>query len=163
MAAAIGGSRRRKEGLNVGIHPILQDFGDSKPSGSALESNTNTRATFGLNKSSFKRKTPLEDSRSNPYLESNATTSTGKPRAARPLVFNQKGVYIQQANALRRQAALEAMKKRIADQTRKAGIDEDLDAEKALAVEAPPRRRVVGRGYLWRQLRFHRKCRNVKD
>lgn len=56
----------------------------------------------------------------------------------RQLAFNQKGKYIQQGNALRRQAALEAMKRRIAEQTRKAGIDEDLDVEKNFVVDAPP-------------------------
>lgn len=39
---------------------------------------------------------------------------------------------------MRRQAALEELKKKIAAQTRKAGIDEELDLEKNLVVEAPP-------------------------
>jgi U4/U6 small nuclear ribonucleoprotein PRP3 len=77
---------------------------------------------------------------SNPYFDESLAgqPSGGKQRQSRQLVFNQKGKYIQQANALRRQAALEAMKKRIAAQTRKAGIDEDMDVEKNFAVEAPP-------------------------
>lgn len=83
----------------------------------------------------------MEEARPNPYLDASLPGQpggTGKPRQARQLVFNQKGKYIQQAAALRRQAALEAMKKRIAEQTRKAGIDEDLDVEKNFVVEAPP-------------------------
>lgn len=76
----------------------------------------------------------------NPYLDESLAnqSSSGRQRESRRLVFNQKGKYIQQANALRRQAALEAMKKRIAEQTRKAGINEDLDVEKNFVVEQPP-------------------------
>lgn len=81
-----------------------------------------------------------EETRSNPYFDPSlgAKTATLRSRGSKQLIFNQKGKYIQQAAALRRQAALEAMKKRIAESSRKAGIDEDLDAEKAFLVEPPP-------------------------
>ncbi|KAK5988730.1 U4/U5/U6 small nuclear ribonucleoprotein prp3 [Cladobotryum mycophilum] len=78
---------------------------------------------------------------SNPYYDeklASQETGGGKQRESRRLIFNQKGKYIQQGNAIRRQAALEAMKKRIAEQTRRVGIDEDLDVEKNFVVEAPP-------------------------
>ncbi|KAK2612862.1 U4/U5/U6 small nuclear ribonucleoprotein prp3 [Conoideocrella luteorostrata] len=80
------------------------------------------------------------DGDKNPYFdESLGSQSTGsRQRDSRRLVFNQKGKYIQQGNAFRRQAALEAMKKRIAEQTRKAGINEDLDVEKNFVVDTPP-------------------------
>ncbi|KAG6053467.1 hypothetical protein E4U17_004667 [Claviceps sp. LM77 group G4] len=76
----------------------------------------------------------------NPYTEEKGLVlSVGsRHRDSRPLVFHQKGKYIQQANAIRRQAALEAMKKRIAMQTRKAGINEDLDVEKNFVIDSPP-------------------------
>ncbi|KAG6057817.1 hypothetical protein E4U32_004923 [Claviceps aff. humidiphila group G2b] len=76
----------------------------------------------------------------NPYIdEKGLVLSIGsRHRESRPLVFHQKGKYIQQANAIRRQAALEAMKKRIAMQTRKAGINEDLDVEKNFVIDSPP-------------------------
>ncbi|KAG6042046.1 hypothetical protein E4U41_006723 [Claviceps citrina] len=76
----------------------------------------------------------------NPYVDEKIPAQSGGSRQREPrrLVFNQKGKYIQQANALRRQAALEAMKKRIAAQTRKAGINEDLDVEKNFVTEVPP-------------------------
>jgi U4/U6 small nuclear ribonucleoprotein PRP3 len=76
----------------------------------------------------------------NPYIDETPgnQSSGGRQREPRRLIFNQKGKYIQQANALRRQAALEAMKKRIAEQTRKAGINEDLDVEKNFVIEEPP-------------------------
>ncbi|GAB0132677.1 hypothetical protein EsDP_00001106 [Epichloe bromicola] len=76
----------------------------------------------------------------NPYVDENMSAQSigGRQREPRRLVFNQKGKYIQQANALRRQAALETMKKRIAEQTRKAGINEDLDIEKNFVIDPPP-------------------------
>jgi U4/U6 small nuclear ribonucleoprotein PRP3 len=82
----------------------------------------------------------LEDVRNNPYFDPNLgiKTASVKPRHSRQLNFNQKGKYIQQAAALRRQAQLEVMKKRIAERARQAGIDEDLDVEKAFLVPTPP-------------------------
>ncbi|KMU71964.1 hypothetical protein CISG_00272 [Coccidioides immitis RMSCC 3703] len=82
----------------------------------------------------------IEETKNNPYFDPNlgAKTALARPRYSRQLVFNQKGKYIQQAAALRRQAQLEAMKKRIAERARQAGIDEDLDVEKAFLVPAPP-------------------------
>ncbi len=77
---------------------------------------------------------------SNPYYEeaTGSQASHARQKQSRQLIFNQKGKYIQQANALRKQAALEALKKRIAQQTRRAGMDEDLEGEKNFVVEAPP-------------------------
>lgn len=147
VAAAIGGSKA-KGGLNVGLHPALEDLGQWKPSSKSQDAGSRTanarsqpesaRPTF---KKPFDRSGPLTDgNRSNPYIDAGSSghAAPGRQRHSRQLVFNQKGKYIQQANALRRQAALEAMKKRIAEQTRKAGIDEDLDLEKNFVVEAPP-------------------------
>ncbi|KAI3323534.1 PRP3-domain-containing protein [Xylariaceae sp. AK1471] len=68
------------------------------------------------------------------YYDASLGAPTAKPRQSRKLVFNQKGKHIQQANALRRQAALEALK--IAAWKRKAGIDEDIDVEKNFVIEA---------------------------
>jgi U4/U6 small nuclear ribonucleoprotein PRP3 len=82
----------------------------------------------------------VEEIKNNPYFDPSLgpKATVAKPRASRQLIFNQKGKYIQQAAALRRQAQLEAMKKRIAERARQAGIDEDLDVEKAFLVPAPP-------------------------
>ncbi|KAK2069385.1 hypothetical protein P8C59_003971 [Phyllachora maydis] len=117
VAAAVG-STSTNRGLAVELHPALSDLGSSKPL--------------------YEQKKRTE-SRSNPYLEAAPASlgPTGKERPTRSLQFNPKGKYIQQGNALRRQAALEAMKARIAEQTRKAGIDE-IPSEKNFVVEAPP-------------------------
>ena len=120
--AAIGASRA-KGGLNVGLHPALENLGHWKSGKDAdAASDANSRSTAEVSRPPAKRKTPIADSRSNPYLDENTSSqaSSGKQRQPKQLIFNQKGKYIQQANALRKQAALEALKKRISEQTRRA-------------------------------------------
>ncbi|KAF5670671.1 U4 u6 small nuclear ribonucleoprotein [Fusarium denticulatum] len=142
VAAAIGTSKA-KGGLNVGLHPALEDLGSYKPANKSKESTptpssgrTDKVRSQDATRPGFANKQNGE----NPYYDSSLSTQPGggKGRQSRSLMFNQKGKYIAQANALRRQAALEAMKKRIAEQTRKAGIDDDLDVERNYVVDAPP-------------------------
>ncbi|KAF6830320.1 u4 u6 small nuclear ribonucleoprotein prp3 [Colletotrichum musicola] len=143
VAAAIGTSKA-KGGLNVGLHPALEGLGtkasskssDTRPMRSHFEPGSanamEARTLDGSVRGRYDRQT-------NPYLsEQPAHPVATRQRQSRPLNFHPKGKFIQQANALRRQAALEEMKKRIAAQTRKAGIDDELDMEKNLVVEAPP-------------------------
>ncbi|KAL2214354.1 U4/U6 small nuclear ribonucleoprotein [Sarocladium strictum] len=145
VAAAVGTSKA-KGGLNVGLHPALEDLGSWKSSNNAKDSNSsqNRQQQSWKQNEGPRQGSPASlggaSGQSNPYFDESlaAQPSGGKQRHSRQLVFNQKGKYIQQANALRRQAQLEAMKKRIAAQTRKAGIDEDMDVEKNFAVEEPP-------------------------
>jgi U4/U6 small nuclear ribonucleoprotein PRP3 len=146
VAAAVGSSKA-KGGLNVGLHPALEDLGQWKPSKTVAPKfatsigNARPPEKAGKPKKQLDLSGPSpEDIRNNPYFDISlgGQTATLKNRHSRQLVFNQKGKYIQQANALRRQAALEAMKKRIAESSRKIGIDEDLDTEKNYLVEAPP-------------------------
>lgn len=136
-------------GLNVDLHPALQDLGQYKPSKTVAPkfatSIGNARPLLMKSAPKAKRQLDLlgpsvEETKNNPYFDISlgGQTTTLKNRHARQLIFNQKGKYIQQANALRRQAALEAMKKRIAESSRKIGIDEDLDTEKNYIVESPP-------------------------
>jgi len=147
VAAAVGNSKA-KGGLNVGLHPALEDHGQWKPSKTvAPKFATSIGNARPIDKQPIKGKKQLdlsgpspEEIRNNPYFDNSlgGQTATLKNRHSRQLVFNQKGKYIQQANALRRQAALEAMKKRIAESSRKIGIDEDLDTEKNYIIEVPP-------------------------
>ncbi|KAI0181870.1 PRP3-domain-containing protein [Hypoxylon sp. FL1284] len=149
VSAAIGTSKA-KGGLNVGLHPALEDIGQWKPGGSKTNDakssslGSRSRNNDAGRGSQLKQKAldlsgpSQEEIKSNPYYDASLGTAVAKPRQSRTLVFNQKGKYIQQANALRRQAALEALKKKIAAGTRKVGIDEDKDVEKNFIVEAPP-------------------------
>lgn len=81
----------------------------------------------------------MEEIKANPYFDASlvgAAAGSARPRQSRQLIFNQKGKYVAQAAALRRQAQLEAMKKRIAEQARKANLDEEN--EKVFIVAEPP-------------------------
>jgi U4/U6 small nuclear ribonucleoprotein PRP3 len=144
-------------GLNVGLHPALEQLGQWKPTGSRADDAARSARHSASRqdgparrrqiqqqqqqqpgqKSSDLSTPPRDELGANPYLDASGT-QPGRPRQSRQLIFNQKGKYIQQANALRRQAALEALKKKIAAQTRKAGIDDDIDVERAFVVEEPP-------------------------
>lgn len=148
------GLSKARGGLDVGLHPaLLGDTGAGARSGKNKQSLQPKFATTMANRRTESPVLPdkpgaqldllvpsTEEVKSNPYFDPNIGTKSGlvKPRFSRQLVFNQKGKYIQQAAALRRQAQLEAMKKRIAERTRQAGIDEDLEAEKAFLVPQPP-------------------------
>ncbi|CAK7220756.1 U4/U5/U6 small nuclear ribonucleoprotein prp3 [Sporothrix curviconia] len=129
-------------GLNVPLHPALEN----------LNATFTSQSSKGFGRGGRRDN---KKARPNPYLDSSpATVATAegdaiveaaaaapapavRARHARPLQFNEQGKYIQQGNALRRQAALEAMKKRIAEQARKAGMDE-IPSDKNFVVEAPP-------------------------
>jgi U4/U6 small nuclear ribonucleoprotein PRP3 len=139
VAAAVGGAKA-KGGLNTPLHPALADLSAPIKPSDSLRASLGQRSSHDATKAKGR---PLgfssaqDGPRTNPYLDA-SNAPTGKARESRQLIFNQKGKYIQQANALRRQAALEEMKKRIADQARKVGLEEDRAVEKAYVVEAPP-------------------------
>ena len=146
-------SIKGRGGLGVGVHPAL--LGDSgqdvkskgkqsmAPKFSSTIGNSRTESP-GLTGKGKQKKQELdlsgpniEELKKNPYYDSSlGRQANAKPRQTRQLLFNQKGKYISQANALRRQAQLEDMKKKIAQQARKAGLDEDN--ERAFLVPKPP-------------------------
>jgi U4/U6 small nuclear ribonucleoprotein PRP3 len=147
------GTVRGRGGLDVGLHPALiaestsQEYNTGKGRGipakiTTLNGNQRTESpVLASKKAQLDLSAPsLDEIKSSPYYDANfgPKSAVAKGRHSRQLVFNQKGKYIQQAAALRRQAQLEAMKKRIAEQARKAGIEEELDAEKAFVVSPPP-------------------------
>lgn len=57
-----------------------------------------------------------------------------KERIGRNFRFNPKGKYVALADQARKDAQLEALKQRIADQARKAGLDSDMGIEKNIKV-----------------------------
>ncbi|KAI0145253.1 putative U4/U6 small nuclear ribonucleoprotein [Xylariaceae sp. FL1272] len=151
VSAAIGTTTKAKGGLNVGLHPALEDLASWKPASKSADSHpsssssSNQRPRDSRANDHSRNQKPLdlsgpsaEEIKQNPYYDASLGAPTVKPRQSRQLIFNQKGKYIQQANALRRQAALEALKKKIALQSRKAGIDDDIDVEKNYVVDEPP-------------------------
>ncbi|KAI4147655.1 MAG: hypothetical protein LQ340_005455 [Diploschistes diacapsis] len=150
------GISRARGGLDVGLHPAL--VGDSSQDPKSIRSRqamqpkfattmANRRTESSLHARPTKPKKQLdlsgpsiEELKQNPYFDSSlgAKNAISKGRVPRQLVFNQKGKYVQQAAALRRQAALEAMKKRIAEQSKRAGMVDDIETEKVFLVPEPP-------------------------
>ena len=65
-----------------------------------------------------------------------ATGFDGAPRerGSRSFRFNPKGKYVALANQQRQEAQLEALKQRIAESARKAGLDGDMGIEKTIKV-----------------------------
>ncbi|KAK2771700.1 u4 u6 small nuclear ribonucleoprotein prp3 [Colletotrichum kahawae] len=146
VAAAIGGSKA-KGVPEAGLHPALQGLGQVQSSGRGSDRAPPYRSHIDSGSSSLAGARSLipsarsqDNTRPNPYFNDQQAgpLTGGRQRQSRPLNFHPRGRFIQQGNAMRRQAALEELKKKIAAQTRKAGIDEELDLEKNLVVEAPP-------------------------
>ncbi|KXT03168.1 hypothetical protein AC579_4967 [Pseudocercospora musae] len=133
--------RGARGGLGIGLHPSL--MGDAS-------ADKGKGAQQGPKFSTVKGNREPEKPKLNPYLaevqpeqqqenEDPSFAPTARryaERKSRQLLFSQKGKYMAQANALRQQAKLEEMKRRIAAETRKAEIEEASD--KSFLVPAPP-------------------------
>lgn len=155
---------KARGGLDIGLHPAL--LGDSADTGTSRRGKNvmqpkfattmaNRRADMGKGNKPKKQldlslpSSDLVDPTKNPYYDPNIAAKSLQPRRIpKSLHFNEKGKYIEQANALRRQEALEEMKKRIAAAARKVGIDEDMHADKAFAVSAQPLPFLFYRGFV---------------
>ena len=143
---------RARGGLGIGLHPSLMDTspGTSKnkqaiqPKFATTMANRRTQSPADPKLDKAKKQLDLsgpsaEEFRNNPYFDASlgGQTATLKSRNARQLQFNAKGKYVQQGAALRRQAALEQLKQRVAASSKKAGIQDD-PTEKNFKVEEPP-------------------------
>ncbi|KAF1354095.1 PRP3-domain-containing protein [Lizonia empirigonia] len=73
----------------------------------------------------------------NPYFDPHAATQPGaRARPSRGLQFNEHGKYLDQASKLRAQGRLEQIKKMLAKQARRQGLDEN--SERGFLVQHPP-------------------------
>ena len=146
------GLSRARGGLGIGLHPALMgDVGqDARSKGkqamapkfATTMANRRTESPVhrgGREKKELDLSGPnIEEIKKNPYFDASlgGQTATGRNRISRKLMMNEKGKYIAQAAALRKVAALERMKRELAEKARKANLDEDN--EKAFIVEQPP-------------------------
>ncbi|EMC95685.1 hypothetical protein BAUCODRAFT_34450 [Baudoinia panamericana UAMH 10762] len=130
--------KQARGGLGIGLHPsLIGDMGSTATKGKGVQQGRANQQREHLPKI-------------NPYLaegedETKVEQEEGfdptlgarrGERKSRQLGFHQKGKFIAQANALRQQARLEEMKRRIAAETRKTEIEEASD--KAFLVPVPP-------------------------
>ncbi|KAI5363931.1 Putative U4/U6 small nuclear ribonucleoprotein Prp3 [Septoria linicola] len=127
-------------GLGIGLHPsLLGDAGGDR--GRAGQSGPKFSTTKG-------NRQP-EKPKINPYLDAQPdetqtvddsiyapTARKYAERKSRQIQFSEKGKYMAQAAALRQQAQLEEMKRRLAAEARKTEIEEASD--KAFLVPEPP-------------------------
>ncbi|KAJ5725467.1 uncharacterized protein N7483_006824 [Penicillium malachiteum] len=133
------GLSKARGGLDVGLHPAL--LSDAAPEFRGSKSRQQSKGGRIPRGKQLDLSGPsIEEIKNNPYFDPSLDpkATVAKPRQSRQLIFNEKGKYVQQAAALRRQAQLEDMKRRIAERARQAGIDEDMEVEKSYLVQAPP-------------------------
>ncbi|KAF3924574.1 hypothetical protein ABW20_dc0103921 [Dactylellina cionopaga] len=145
-------SGRGRGGLDIGIHPAL--LADSVESSTSVNRGRQAmkpkfattmanQKTDGPSRHSLPHqqkggrfdtsKSNTDTPTKNPYFDPNITAGTGG-RLSRGFFFNQKGRYIEQANAMRKLVQLEELKARIAAAARRAGIEEDIDTDKLFIV-----------------------------
>ncbi|KAL6705722.1 U4/U5/U6 small nuclear ribonucleoprotein prp3 [Coniothyrium glycines] len=82
-----------------------------------------------------KQKQAQEEALENPYFDPKLA-NIAKSRGPRVLSFNEHGKYLDQASKLRAQSRLEQIKKMLAIQARRAGLDEN--SERGFLVPEPP-------------------------
>ena len=136
------GLSKARGGLSAALHPSLLETNTT--AASKVKSSTQRAQIPGYQptkpakgKKQMDLSGPsMEEIRANPYFDS-SVAATMRNRNPKQLKFLEKGKYIAQAAALRRQTQLEEMKKRIAMQSRKVGINED-PSEKNFVIEPPP-------------------------
>jgi len=137
------GISRSRGGLSAALHPsLLSDVSKEQAPKfpSAKQSGTKQDHKGGKKKKELDLTAPdAEAYRTSGFFDASlgAQTATLKTRKAKQLQFNAKGKYIQAAASARRLEALEAMRKRIAATSKKAGLDDD-PSEKSFMIEAPP-------------------------
>ncbi|KAK9452748.1 pre-mRNA processing factor 3-domain-containing protein [Dipodascopsis uninucleata] len=128
---------KARGGLNIGMHPaLLNDIHVT-----AIRNKRNAHSKQEQKKVLRLLSGPSEeevDPSKNPYFDPNIDVKP-RERNRRTLEFNEKGKYIDQANALRKEAKLEELKKRIQESSKKAGFEDEFDsADRALKREVPP-------------------------
>lgn len=77
----------------------------------------------------------------NPYYDPNIATESSAYRertSRKQLKFNQKGKYTRLAEQMRQEQKLEALKQRIAEASKKAGLVEDIESGALIKRPAPP-------------------------
>jgi U4/U6 small nuclear ribonucleoprotein PRP3 len=137
-------------GLKMTAHPLLLDqtpvFAQTKkerykpmqPKFASIKANTRNQPT-PTPTPSVPVPTPSPAVGANPYTASSANAGPsfeGAPRerTGRKFHFVQKGKYVALGNQMRQEVQLEALKQRIAESARKAGLDGDMGIEKTIKV-----------------------------
>lgn len=76
----------------------------------------------------------LEEARANPYFDRRLGLESLAPRTkkARQMKFNTKGKFVKLADQIRQEAKMEALKQRILEAAKKAGLEDEMEADGGL-------------------------------
>ncbi|KAJ4312378.1 U4/U5/U6 small nuclear ribonucleoprotein prp3, partial [Neodidymelliopsis sp. IMI 364377] len=148
-AAAPSDSQAKLEALRARMAAMRGNRDDAKPATPTPEPSAprfattlgNRRAetpTIDANpKPAAPKQKQQDDDFENPYFDPKAAALPGvRTRVSRGLQFNEHGKYLDQASKLRAQGRLEQIKKMLAKQARRAGLDEN--SERGFLVQQPP-------------------------
>lgn len=126
-AAAAGATADPKAGMGVPrIAPSLNPY---TAAGAAAAAATIAKSPSGTASPSTAPATTIPD----------LPTGLSARRARPTLKFNQKGKYIQRAEEMRHEAKMEALRQRIAENARKAGLDSEFEVlERSVKRQPPP-------------------------
>ncbi|KAF8551398.1 PRP3-domain-containing protein [Imleria badia] len=139
-------------GLKMAAHPLLLDTTPAVPQ-SKKDKYKPMQPKFASIKANIRNvptpppaptPVPTAEVKANPYSSgSSAPKDSGfegapKERTGRSFRFNPKGKYVQLGNQMRQENQLEALKQRIAESARKAGLDSEFETlEKNIKREPP--------------------------
>ncbi|KAH7882469.1 pre-mRNA processing factor 3-domain-containing protein [Phlebopus sp. FC_14] len=139
-------------GLKMTAHPLLLDTTPAAPQ-SKKDRYKPMQPKFASIKANIRNvptpppptPVPVVENKVNPYasgpsaVKDNGFEGAPKERTGRNFRFNPKGKYIQLGNQMRQETQLEALKQRIAESARKAGLDSEFETlEKNIKREPPP-------------------------
>lgn len=139
-------------GLKMAAHPLLLDstptapqskkdrYKPMQPKFASIKANTRNLPTPVPTPTPIVTPTPSINPYSSASKESLGGGFEGAPRerAGRKFHFNPKGKYMALGNAMRQEIQLEALKQRIAESARKAGLDGDMGIERTIKRAPPP-------------------------
>ncbi|KAF9226276.1 PRP3-domain-containing protein [Gyrodon lividus] len=140
-------------GLKMAAHPLLLDTTPAVPQ-SKKDRYKPMQPKFASIKANIRSAptpppapTPVlnVEVKSNPYasgpsvVKDSGFEGVPRERSGRSFRFNAKGKYVQLGNQMRQESQLEALKQRIAESARKAGLDSEFETlEKNIKREPPP-------------------------
>lgn len=141
-------------GLKMAAHPLLLDNTPVAPQ-SKKDRYKPMQPKFASIKANIRNAptpppvpTPMPattEVKSNPYASGSSAAKDAvfdgapKERMGRSFKFNPKGKYVQLGNQMRQEVQMEALKQRIAENARKAGLDSEFETlEKNIKREPPP-------------------------
>jgi U4/U6 small nuclear ribonucleoprotein PRP3 len=130
MAALKGGS-------NLEVKPVASDSTTPKfPTTKGNRVSETPKPELKPKAAAGKQKQPQDDEEiENPYYDPKSAGQV-RGRVPRAIVFHEQGKYLDQASKLRAQSRLEQIKKKLAQEARRAGLDEN--SERGFLVQQPP-------------------------